>query len=221
MHPINIYLVRHGQSENNAIKEDLIGQPTNSPLSELGKTQAKLLGQKFLKEGMRFDRIFASTFLRASETAKIVVDTLDYKEPLYLYNELVEYSPGDWRGKKRDEIFGDFDNARKVSALNMHFRFPNGESLHQVQRRASHWLEDKTVLNTDVLKTANEREQHFLVVSHGMTIRCLLHYIMGFDQSFIWKINTDNSAITHLIYTEHRGWYLKTINDTRHLVGSQ
>ena len=79
MKPIHIYLCRHGQSVGNTIAVDTIGQPTDSPLTDLGKQQAKLLGEKFLKDKRQFNQIFTSTFVRASQTTKIIIaDCGDY-----------------------------------------------------------------------------------------------------------------------------------------------
>jgi len=216
MKNINIYLVRHGQSEGNTVDPDVIGQPASSPLTKLGIEQASLLGKRFATDKVKFARCFSSSFIRAAETAKIITVAIDHKEPLYLYNELVEYSPGDWRGKVRADVFSQIENVRKVGALNMGFKFPNGEALHQVERRAAHWLEEQIIFNDRVLAAAEKEELNYLVVSHGMTIRCLLHYVMGFDQSFVWNINIDNSSITHLKFGD-RGWYLNCLNDTSHL----
>ena len=206
MHNIHIFLCRHGESEGNTVFPDVIGQSSSSPLTKKGKEQAKLLGKRFEKEGIKFDRCFSSSFIRAAETTKIVAGELSHKEPLYLFNELIEYSAGDWRGKVRSEVFWDINNIRKVGTLNMGFKFPgkDGDALFQVERRASTWLEDNIIYNEKVLAIAEKQKTKFLVMSHGMTIRCLLHYIMGFDQSFIWNIDIDNAE--HHSHQVWRSW---------------
>jgi broad specificity phosphatase PhoE len=216
MHNINIYLCRHGQSEGNTVIPDVIGQPSSSPLTKTGIEQAKLLGKRFAKEGIKFDRCNSSSFIRAAETTRLVMSEIDHKDPLYVYNELVEYNPGTWRGKVRTEVFSDLDNVRKVAAGNMGFRFPDGDALHQVERRATTWLEEEIIYNEKILSIAEKQKQNFLVMSHGMTIRCILHYVMGFDTSFVWNINIENCQITHLVYGD-RGFYLNSLNDIGHL----
>ena len=49
-----------------------------------------------------------------------------------------------------------------------------------------------------------------------MTIKCLLHYVMGFDQSFTWKLDIQNTSMSKL-YFGPEGWRLLGINDHAHL----
>lgn len=50
----NFYLIRHGQSKKNAIKTDItVGQTSDEELTENGKYQAELLGEKFFS---KFDK---------------------------------------------------------------------------------------------------------------------------------------------------------------------
>lgn len=68
-----LYLLRHGQAES---KE---GQPdVERNLTETGKKQALLTGEKLLKEGLRPDIILSSHANRAYQTAQIVAQTLTY-----------------------------------------------------------------------------------------------------------------------------------------------
>jgi len=214
MHNINVYLVRHGQSTGNNV--GLIGQNFDTDLTDLGKEQAKKLGERFKREGVQFDRAFSSSYKRAADTARIIVDTIDHKEPLYFTEALVEYSAGDWKGKKIEEVFGDITKIGPMLSRNMEFVFPNGDSLVQVERRASDWLEKNISYNDAIRALAEKRDVNLLVVSHGHTIRCLLHYIMGFSSEMFWKMIVYNTAISWVYYNE-RGWHFKTFNDTAHL----
>jgi broad specificity phosphatase PhoE len=105
--------------------------------------------------------------------------------------------------------------------FNVNFLPPGGESLSQVERRASKWLDDEIIYNEDMFDKCKfysdkGEKAKIAVYSHGMTIKTLLHYIVGFDKSFIWKISIDNTSITHLSFGE-KGWALHSINDTSHL----
>lgn len=218
MHPINIYLCRHARSTENGLP--LFGQSLGSTLSDVGKEQAKKLGQRFLKEKIIFDKVYSSSYLRALETTTIVKDTVGYNGITYNCAELVEYSPGEWRGQNREEKFADPKTLTKFLSLNMGFLFPKGESLHQVERRAATWLEDRIIYNEEVLKLADEKPLNMLVMSHGITCRTIIHYVMGFSPAFIWNFEIDNTALTHLIYSD-RGWYIKRFADTSHLTNDK
>lgn len=214
-----LYLIRHGQTGVNA-KGDTVGQTAESPLTEKGRLQAQMLGERLAyQDKVTFDKVFSSTYTRAHDTAKIVTGN---NQPIVLASELREYSAGDWTGGIRNEIY-DARTMLRMAAMTNAFQPPNGESLHMVERRAATWLEDNILYNKLIQEEAGRRHsqnlptQNIFVFSHGMTIKCLLHYIMGFDQSFTWKITLENTSISKL-YFDHKGWRLLTINDHAHLL---
>lgn len=65
------YVVRHGQSEGNAhgeqVSKNVEGE---SPLTGLGKQQAKVIAEKLMN--IPFDKIFTSHLTRAQQTAAII-----------------------------------------------------------------------------------------------------------------------------------------------------
>lgn len=65
-----ITLVRHGQTPYNAVHR-LQGQ-SDIPLSELGREQARELGERLKKENARFKALYCSKLGRAKETALII-----------------------------------------------------------------------------------------------------------------------------------------------------
>lgn len=214
-----LYLIRHGQTAVNA-KGDTVGQTADSPLTEKGRLQAQLLGERLAyKDKVTFDKVFSSSYTRAHDTAKIATGN---NQTIYLTPELREYSAGDWVGGARNELY-NVPNLLRMAAMGNAFQPPNGESMHMVERRASVWLEDNILYNKLVQEEANRRSaqklppQNIFVFSHGMTIKCLLHYIMGFDQSFTWKVTLENTSISKL-YFDNKGWRLITINDHAHLL---
>jgi len=201
----NLYLIRHGQSAVNAVGEEM-GQLATVPLSDLGVRQCSLLGERFQKEKLVFDKVFASDYVRAAETARL---SLPPTQEIEKAAALREYSAGDWTGSKRAEVL-TLDVLFKMNIHNHEFLPPNGESLNQTERRASKWLEDNILYNNKLYG------MNIALFSHGMTIKCLLHHIMGFDKSFTWKVSIDNTSITHLSFGD-KGWMLHSVNDTAHL----
>ncbi len=219
----NLYLIRHGQSEVNVLP-DMIGQPGDSKLTEKGQHQAKLLGQRLVKQGMDIDQVYSSDYTRASDTCQIALKQFPNERSIRpsFHPELREYSAGDWTGASRKDIH-TMPTILRMSAMTNGFLPPHGESMHMVERRASQWLEDAILYNEHVIKEATSRKangkppMNILVFSHGMTIKCLLHYIMGFDQSFTWKLTLENTSISQLHFGL-TGWRLITINDHAHLL---
>lgn len=214
-------LVRHGQSTTNQ-NPDLMGQEAETPLSDMGRLQAAYLNERFLKENQPYYKVYSSTYTRALDTAKIALkDTGHPSDMIVLVSDLREYGAGDWIGASRTEILTSQVKAQ-MSAFNHAFLPPKGESLHQVERRAATWLENEIIYNpeyidaAEVQKAWKEPPINILCFTHGMTIKCLLHYVMGFDRNFTWKISIDNTSLTKLSFGKD-GWKLLCINDCAHL----
>lgn len=214
----NLYLIRHGQSVTNS-NPNIIGQTATEPLSDLGKQQAQLLGKRLSKE--QIDIVYSSTYDRAYNTAEIALNNIFPINKINLVPELREYDSGDWLGKDRNDLF-DSEMKLKMNYLDHTFQPPHGESWHQVERRASKYIEDYIIYNESLILEAQIRKSaglnpvNIYIFSHGMTIKCLLHYIMGFDKTFTWKISIDNTSITKLSFGKD-GWRLHGLNDCNHL----
>ena len=71
-----IFLVRHGQDEDNA--NGILNGRRDTPLTELGRQQARTIAEK-LKDN-DIEVIYASPLKRAYETARIVAETLGVDE---------------------------------------------------------------------------------------------------------------------------------------------
>jgi broad specificity phosphatase PhoE len=217
----DLLLIRHGQTETNALPV-MMGQTGDSKLTALGQRQAGLLGNRFDKQLEKFDHIYSSDYIRAHDTAKIALPTDHLDGRIIVTPALREYSAGDWTSSSRKETLTPQVQLR-MGYLDNAFQPPNGESMHQVERRASQWLEETILYNKEMCYEAKWRQDNkfpklnIAVFSHGMTIKCLLHYIMGFDKGFTWKLTLENTSITKLVFREE-GWRLITINDHAHLL---
>lgn len=209
----NLYLIRHGESETNA-QPDKMGQTCWDPLTELGKQQAQKLRNYFKNKNQEWDYVFSSTYNRAENTARIVVEN-SYVD---LHLALREYDPGSWLGVSRKETVTQ-DVKLKMGNFNHNFQPPNGESLNQVQRRVTAWLDENILYNNYIFERFEElkRPLEIAVFSHGLTIKCLLQSIMGFDKTFTWKIIIDNTSVSKLSFGKE-GWRIHSINDCSHLV---
>lgn len=71
---MNIYVVRHGQDEDNA--NGILNGHRDMPLTELGKEQAKQLAQKIKDTNIVFDKAYSSPLQRAYITGKTITDVL-------------------------------------------------------------------------------------------------------------------------------------------------
>ena len=93
-----LYLTRHGQTEWN-VERRMQGQQ-DSPLTELGKEQAKWLGERLHDVGL--DVIFSSSSGRAIRTAEIIRGTR--KISIIPSDNLREIALGQWAGMLHTEV---------------------------------------------------------------------------------------------------------------------
>lgn len=92
-----VYFVRHGESEGNATNTH---QSKTTPLSDIGKDQAKLLAKRF--RHIPVDTIIASDYLRTQQTAEIL--NQEIQKNLELTPLLREFkNPSEIQGKKSND----------------------------------------------------------------------------------------------------------------------
>jgi broad specificity phosphatase PhoE len=207
---LDLYLIRHAESEMNNNSHLIGGRSNSTPLSERGKFQAYMLGQRFKDTGVRFDKIYSSPAVRAHETSRIVSDIIDYPvNNIILSDKLLELDQGGWEGKVRAEILTP-ELIDLLNRNNWNFKAPNGESQRDVEERML------DIVVNEILG----KDPTVALFTHGMAIKCLLRGIMGFDPAITYKIVLDNTSITRLKYTS-RGWHPMTINDSGHLIGRE
>ena len=102
---MEIYFVRHGQSQfNAAFKGEVDPLIYDAPLTELGFSQAANARNRFLE--MRNTRVITSPLTRAIQTAKTIFDGIAPIEVQHGHHELLKYS-GDV-GRSPRELKLDF-----------------------------------------------------------------------------------------------------------------
>jgi probable phosphoglycerate mutase len=98
-----IYFVRHGESEAN-VKRQFAGQKEDSPLTDLGRQQAKQAAKDLLKYDFKIDRVISSPLLRAHETAKIIVKEAKMGLEIEIDERIAEYDMGALTGTAHHKI---------------------------------------------------------------------------------------------------------------------
>jgi len=210
---LDIYLIRHAESEMNNNGHLIGGRSNSTPLSERGIYQANLLGKRLKHSSITFNEVYSSTAERTQETARTVGLHLGYSlNDVIKTPDLLELDQGDWEGKPREQIYTQ-ETLNLINSDNWIFTPPKGESQKDVEERMLGWL------NEYVVSTYPE-EKIIGIFTHGMAIKSLLRGIMDFSPNLTYKINLDNTAITRLKY-DKMGWHLITLNDTAHLFGEE
>ena len=154
-----LILVRHGESEWN--REGRVQGQFDSPLTEMGVVQAKsvsrYLSGVLLKEPLR---IYTSPLERASETASIIAEELQYpKEKIIIEQRLNDFNLGVIAGtygwEEVAEMYPDLARMRLQDPLRFHP--PGGENGADFEARLRSFLDD---LQDDGITN--------LLVSHGI-----------------------------------------------------
>lgn len=150
-----VYLLRHGQSNDNAHK--IVSGSTETPLTELGKQQAHQAGE--LARALNIDLIVCSPMGRAKQTAKIVAKEIGYPEDdIKVIKELAERDLGNLEGHsyaKNDRLNGNFPAVDFILGV---------EPLPQFYSRVQHALRE--VLH-------DKKHHSVLIVSHQGVSRML------------------------------------------------
>ena len=203
---MEIYFVRHGQTIWNVEKR--FQGLSDSPLTELGITQAKLLGEK-LKD-IKFDKFYSTSLKRANDTANYIKGNREQK--VEIFDDFVEISMGDMEGIQQEEFKKLYPEQVKNFFFNQLEYNPSsfgGESFLEVRERVAKGLEKFIKLNQDY--------ERVLVVSHGATLKTLLHYISGKDISTLSdEVIPKNTSYTIVKY-ENGKFEIIDFSNTSHL----
>ncbi|ELR20171.1 phosphoglycerate mutase family domain containing protein [Acanthamoeba castellanii str. Neff] len=206
---LKLVLVRHGQAETNLTHA--VGRNNHVQLTDMGKEQARKLGQYWREHDVEFDHVFASEAVRATDTAKIF--------------------RGEWEGQSANHLFVGETLATYLADPH-NFRAPGGESEKEVEERM-HAFFDATVLplyqrfvQEEEERRAKEgeighaeahkpRELKVAIISHGCGLRCFLRRVLG-TESKLFRFELSNTATSELTL---RGteWTVRTLNCTAHL----
>ncbi len=199
-----IYLIRHAETAYNRVNDKIGGRSSHLHITEKGQEQAPKLRKWLNKNNLIFDQMFCSTSVRAKETMSFLTD--DTNSVIYSA-ELEELSQGDWEGLPRKEIHTE-KRLAEINSNNYRFKAPNGESQEEVELRMYNFI-TKNILS-------QKQAGKYAIVTHGMSMKCLLRKISNSNPAMTHKIGIDNTSVTKLKYTE-KGWELCYLNRTQNL----
>lgn len=207
---MNIYFIRHGESENNAVQRH---QGAGGNLSEKGIKQAENLAKRL--KNIPVDIIYSSHFQRAKQTAEIISEEL--KLPIEYWEEIRERKrPTELEGILSTDLKSK--EIRKIMTENWlkeDWKYSDEESFSDLKKRAQKVL--------DHLLEKHEGQQ-VLCISHAVIIKmiiCLAIFGEKLNPEVFWEFYShcwmENTGITQLEYMDKYGWGMVTWNDTTHL----
>ncbi|MFO7952519.1 MAG: histidine phosphatase family protein [Bacillota bacterium] len=182
---MEVYLVRHGETESN--KEKRFQGWSESPLSPKGLHQAREAG--FFLGRKEIDAVYASDLKRAIHTARIIGASCGLKpveSPL-----LREINFGQWEGLTYNEIEAQWGNLIREWFDDPFCRSaPGGETLEDVRQRLYSFI-------GELLKHEwSSGNQRLVLVSHGGAIRVLLYYALRLNREQFWNLRIENASVS-------------------------
>ena len=178
---LNIYLVRHAQTEAN--KQHIIQGQTDTAITDNGYIHTKKTADFFKDKDI--SAIYSSPLGRTAQTSEMICDAIGMgKDKIIFLDELMEIDLKPWVNKPISEISADESVYGYYVYRNnpMAFQASEGENFNDVQSRAVKAYNH--IINSN--KNAN-----IIIVSHSVTIRTLLLYLdnKGFDQVWSYSVN--------------------------------
>ncbi|MEG0068342.1 histidine phosphatase family protein [Cetobacterium sp.] len=202
---LRIYFVRHGETLWNTLK--IFQGRSNSPLTDLGISQAKKLSEH-LKD-LNFTKIYSSPLDRAMSTTKLIIGNRNLEiTPIEEFQEIgmgkVEGIPREDFEKNYPIEYHNFWN----NAVEYNPTAYCGESYSEVLERVQEGL-NKII--------SENKEGNILVISHGVTLKAIFNIInnKGIDE-FSKQPVPENTSTTIVEY-ENNNFKIVKFSDTEHL----
>lgn len=197
------YLVRHGETVWN--KEHRLQGWLDSPLSEMGILHAQKLAEQ-LKD-IPFAVAYSSTSDRAKETARYLAAGRTFA--IHYEDDLREIFLGNWQGQTVEDILEtnrfDYELYTNYPAQ---FVATHTESFGAVTERAMYTLKNIAKIYP---------HEHILVVSHAVTIKCIINAILGRGIDQLWSAPYIEGTSVTIVDRLEESWHMKVIGSTQHL----
>ena len=185
-----LYLIRHGETEWNRLEKTQ--GCTDIDLSENGYIQAERLARRLLDEGI--ETVYSSDLKRAFTTARIIAEQLNIE--VHTHPGLREMNFGCWEGLDFHSIKREYTEIHRLWLSSPDKAIiPGAEELIEVQNRVTKAVKSIVELN---------RGGRIAVVSHGVTLKCLIFGLLGIDLGNLSKIRLDNCSISIVEYRNGR-----------------
>jgi broad specificity phosphatase PhoE len=197
-----LYLVRHAQSEGN--RGEYEGPERDPPLSEVGREQARRLGQRFARQ--KVDAVYSSHLRRALETAQAIAETAS----------LTVRAVEDLREVELGEAQHDFDAYSEDEALALRDRVvqrPTWDSFPGSEGSAAARSRIVAAMDRIIEECGDKR---VAVVAHGGVIQTYVSHVLGLDPDFVFY--AFNAGITSIRAQGDRR-VIWRLNDVAHLDG--
>jgi probable phosphoglycerate mutase len=196
---MKLILVRHAITAETGRR--LSGRNPGIPLSAAGVAATAEVAISLT--GMGASAVYASPIQRCRETATILARPHGLKPRIR--QGLIEVDYGAWSGRTLRSLY----RLRAWKSLMedpVGFRFPGGETLDEVRRRAVHTVERLA---------GKHEEETVLAVSHGDVIRSIVAHSLNGATDLIHRLHVGPLGITILETTPNGRLHLNILNAPR------
>ena len=193
---MNLVLVRHGQSEWNAL--NLFTGWKDPGLTDQGRQEANQAGRLIQSLNLDFDVMFTSALVRAQLTGDIILNIIKQTHIPTIKNQaLNERNYGDLAGLNKDDARAKW-GAEQVQIWRRSYDTPppGGESLKDTGERVMPYF------NQEILPLI-KKGQNILISAHGNSLRSMIKFLDNISDTEIVKLEIPTGAPIHFTFNEH------------------
>ena len=195
--PTRLVLVRHAVTAHTGPL--LSGRMAGIDLSEKGVGQADAAAQRLAK--LMIAAVYASPIERTTQTAQRIA--VHHGLEVQSLPGVIEADYGDWTGGKIADL-AKTDEWKVVQVAPSRARFPNGESIREMQARTVGALDDVI---------ARHPHETVVVVSHADPIKSAIAHYTGMHLDLFQRVHVSPASVTVFDFHAY-GSMLVKCNDT-------
>ena len=191
---MNLILIRHGQSEWNALNQFTGWKDPD--LTAKGIEEARNAGMIINNLNINFDLVFTSALKRAQNTAEIILKEINQPLSTIKNQALNERNYGDLAGLNKDDARKRWgDEQVHIWRRSYDIPPPGGESLKDTGERVLPYFMKE--IHPHVCKGKN-----VLVAAHGNSLRSLIKFLDNISDEDIVKLEIPTGAPIHYVINE-------------------
>ena len=191
---MNLILIRHGQSEWNALNQFTGWKDPD--LTAKGIEEAHNAGRIINNLKINFDLVFTSALIRAQNTAEIILKEINQPLSTIKNQALNERNYGDLAGLNKDDARKRWGNEQvHIWRRSYDIPPPGGESLKDTGERVLPFF------MKEILPHVCEGK-NVLVAAHGNSLRSLIKFLDNISDKDIVKLEIPTGAPIHYVINE-------------------
>ena len=191
---MNLILIRHGQSEWNALNQFTGWKDPD--LTAKGIEEAHNAGRIINNLEINFDLVFTSALIRAQNTAEIILKEINQPLSTIKNQALNERNYGDLAGLNKDDARKRWgDEQVHIWRRSYDIPPPGGESLKDTGERVLPFF------MKEILPHVCEGK-NVLVAAHGNSLRSLIKFLDNISDEDIVKLEIPTGAPIHYVINE-------------------